>query len=89
MVEEALCERSFAGTIIAEEGDVFDVVRIVDLHVGLRFRQSRGTEVAWSILNLLLVVIAYYCQVDLYFRAQITKKNRMGKFSTRKIVLRL
>ena len=53
MVEEALCERSFAGTIIAAEGDVFDVVRVVDLHVGLRFRQSRGTEVAWSILNLL------------------------------------
>ena len=27
-----------------------------------------------------------YCQVDLYFRAQITKKIRMSKFSPRKIV---
>jgi len=30
-----------------------------------------------------------YCQVDLYFRAQITKKIRMSKFSPRKIVFRL
>ena len=34
VVEKALCERGLSGTIVTEEGDVFDVVRIVDLHVG-------------------------------------------------------